>query len=206
MPAGSYSPEASARVYAAVLARAERVLRAGHSVVLDAVFAREDERRRPRRWRSRSACRSRVSGSMSRRRWRRRAWRAARPTHRTPRRRSSSASSATTWDGSPGSGVMVLRLVGRRRPRDGRSNFRYFRYFRRSISVRRALLFSTGRTRQSFPQFPQFPLVIRQSASGPPAQDWATAAGMVAGLANMRRDRLAAARRCSSVCREAKVT
>ncbi|MEI7871533.1 MAG: AAA family ATPase [Alphaproteobacteria bacterium] len=45
MPAGSYSPEASARVYAALLARAERVLRAGHSVVLDAVFAREDERR-----------------------------------------------------------------------------------------------------------------------------------------------------------------
>jgi aminoglycoside phosphotransferase family enzyme/predicted kinase len=44
MPAGSYSPEASARVYAACLARAERVLRAGHSVVLDAVFARPDER------------------------------------------------------------------------------------------------------------------------------------------------------------------
>jgi aminoglycoside phosphotransferase family enzyme/predicted kinase len=45
MPAGSYTPEASARTYAAMLARAERVLRAGHSVVLDAVFAREDERR-----------------------------------------------------------------------------------------------------------------------------------------------------------------
>jgi uncharacterized protein len=45
MPAGSYSPQASARVYAAVLACAERILRAGHSVVLDAVFAREDERR-----------------------------------------------------------------------------------------------------------------------------------------------------------------
>ena len=44
MPAGSYSPESSARVYAALLARAERVLHAGHSVVLDAVFAREDER------------------------------------------------------------------------------------------------------------------------------------------------------------------
>ena len=44
MPAGSYSPEASARIYAACLARAERVLRAGHSVVLDAVFARPDER------------------------------------------------------------------------------------------------------------------------------------------------------------------
>lgn len=44
MPAGGYSPEASARTYAAVIARAERVLRAGHSVVLDAVFARPDER------------------------------------------------------------------------------------------------------------------------------------------------------------------
>src|SRR5882757_639942 len=44
MPAGSYTPDASAQVYAAFLVRAERVLRAGHSVVLDAVFAREDER------------------------------------------------------------------------------------------------------------------------------------------------------------------
>lgn len=44
MPAGSYSPEASARIYTACLARAERVLRAGHSVVLDAVFARPEER------------------------------------------------------------------------------------------------------------------------------------------------------------------
>ncbi|MFI4999457.1 MAG: AAA family ATPase, partial [Reyranellales bacterium] len=45
MPAGSYTPEASARVYTAFLVRAERVLRAGHSVVLDAVFARPEERR-----------------------------------------------------------------------------------------------------------------------------------------------------------------
>jgi predicted kinase len=44
MPQGSYTPDLSARVYAALLARAERILRAGHSVVLDAVFAREDER------------------------------------------------------------------------------------------------------------------------------------------------------------------
>jgi uncharacterized protein len=44
MPAGSYTPQASAEVYEAFLARAERVLRAGHSVVLDAVFARENER------------------------------------------------------------------------------------------------------------------------------------------------------------------
>jgi len=44
MPAGGYTPEASALTYAAFLARAERVLRAGHSVVLDAVFARPPER------------------------------------------------------------------------------------------------------------------------------------------------------------------
>lgn len=44
MPAGSYSPGSSALVYAALMARAERILRAGHSVVLDAVFAREEER------------------------------------------------------------------------------------------------------------------------------------------------------------------
>lgn len=44
MPPGSYSAAASARVYDAFMARAERVLRAGYSVVLDAVFAREDER------------------------------------------------------------------------------------------------------------------------------------------------------------------
>lgn len=44
MPAGSYTPEASAKIYAAFMARAERVLRAGHSVVLDAVFAKPAER------------------------------------------------------------------------------------------------------------------------------------------------------------------
>ncbi|HEV3493715.1 MAG TPA: AAA family ATPase [Reyranella sp.] len=44
MPAGSYTSESSATVYAAFLTRAERVLRVGHSVVLDAVFAHPDER------------------------------------------------------------------------------------------------------------------------------------------------------------------
>jgi len=44
MPAGSYTPEASTRVYSAMLERAERALGAGHSVVLDAVFARPEER------------------------------------------------------------------------------------------------------------------------------------------------------------------
>jgi aminoglycoside phosphotransferase family enzyme/predicted kinase len=44
MPAGSYTVEASAQVYAATLERAERVLRAGHCAILDAVFARPEER------------------------------------------------------------------------------------------------------------------------------------------------------------------
>ncbi|MGD9881567.1 MAG: AAA family ATPase [Reyranella sp.] len=44
MPAGSYTAGASAEVYTAMLVRAERVLRAGYSVVLDAVFARPEER------------------------------------------------------------------------------------------------------------------------------------------------------------------
>ncbi len=44
MPAGSYTPEASTKVYTTMIERAERVLRAGHSVVLDAVFARPQER------------------------------------------------------------------------------------------------------------------------------------------------------------------
>jgi uncharacterized protein len=45
MPIGSYTPEASTRVYAALLERAERVLAAGYSVVVDAVFARPHERK-----------------------------------------------------------------------------------------------------------------------------------------------------------------
>ena len=44
MPRGSYTPEASAKVYAACLDRAERVLRAGHSAILDMVFAKPEER------------------------------------------------------------------------------------------------------------------------------------------------------------------
>ncbi|MBN9089028.1 MAG: AAA family ATPase [Reyranella sp.] len=44
MPAGSYTPEASAKVYAAMRERAEQALRAGHSVVLDAVFDKPAER------------------------------------------------------------------------------------------------------------------------------------------------------------------
>lgn len=44
MPAGSYTPQASADVYETLMMRALRVLEAGHSVVLDAVFARKEER------------------------------------------------------------------------------------------------------------------------------------------------------------------
>lgn len=44
LPADSYSRQASFEVYAACLARAEKALAAGHSVVLDAVFAAPDER------------------------------------------------------------------------------------------------------------------------------------------------------------------
>jgi aminoglycoside phosphotransferase family enzyme/predicted kinase len=44
MPRGSYTPDASAKVYGAMNERAERVLRAGHSVILDAVFAKPEER------------------------------------------------------------------------------------------------------------------------------------------------------------------
>jgi aminoglycoside phosphotransferase family enzyme/predicted kinase len=44
LPAESYTRQASFDVYAACLARAERALAAGHSVVFDAVFADESER------------------------------------------------------------------------------------------------------------------------------------------------------------------
>jgi hypothetical protein len=44
LPPGSYTPNSSSQVYAAMSDRAERVLRAGHSVILDAVFARPEER------------------------------------------------------------------------------------------------------------------------------------------------------------------
>jgi hypothetical protein len=45
LDAAHYTPEASFAVYEACLRRAGAALRAGHSVVLDAVFAREGERR-----------------------------------------------------------------------------------------------------------------------------------------------------------------
>jgi predicted kinase len=44
LDAKSYTPETSAKVYAAMFDRARRALAAGHAVVADAVFAREAER------------------------------------------------------------------------------------------------------------------------------------------------------------------
>jgi len=45
LPASAYTPKASAEVYAMLMRLAARALAAGQAVVLDAVFAREDERR-----------------------------------------------------------------------------------------------------------------------------------------------------------------
>lgn len=44
LPQEAYSPEATRRTYAAMLARADKILAAGQSVVLDAVHGREGER------------------------------------------------------------------------------------------------------------------------------------------------------------------
>ena len=44
LPADAYRPEVTARVYRRLAERAQRALEAGHSVVVDAVFARPDER------------------------------------------------------------------------------------------------------------------------------------------------------------------
>ena len=44
LPAEAYAPEVTARVYAALAAKAGRAVAAGHSALIDAVFARADER------------------------------------------------------------------------------------------------------------------------------------------------------------------
>ncbi len=44
LPAEAYEAEATRKVYAAIVAKAQRVIAAGHSAVVDAVFARPDER------------------------------------------------------------------------------------------------------------------------------------------------------------------
>ena len=44
LPAEAYSAEAGAKVYASLIAKTRRIIAAGHSVVVDAVFARPEER------------------------------------------------------------------------------------------------------------------------------------------------------------------
>jgi aminoglycoside phosphotransferase family enzyme/predicted kinase len=44
LPSEGYTPEVTARVYATIIERASRAVAAGHSAILDAVFARPDER------------------------------------------------------------------------------------------------------------------------------------------------------------------
>ncbi|BAM88400.1 conserved hypothetical protein [Bradyrhizobium oligotrophicum S58] len=44
LPANAYTPESSARVYQALMTQADRVLTQGFTVIVDAVFARPDER------------------------------------------------------------------------------------------------------------------------------------------------------------------
>lgn len=44
LPPSAYTPEVTARVYDTLAQRAQRVLAQGHSVIVDGVFAREDER------------------------------------------------------------------------------------------------------------------------------------------------------------------
>jgi uncharacterized protein len=44
LPASAYTAEVTARIYATLADKARRILAAGHSAIIDAVFAREDER------------------------------------------------------------------------------------------------------------------------------------------------------------------
>jgi aminoglycoside phosphotransferase family enzyme/predicted kinase len=44
LPKQAYGPEATQKVYAALAEKASRVIKAGHSAIVDAVFARDDER------------------------------------------------------------------------------------------------------------------------------------------------------------------
>jgi predicted kinase len=44
LPASTYTPEMTARVYEMLARHARRVLAQGHSAIIDGVFAREDER------------------------------------------------------------------------------------------------------------------------------------------------------------------
>ncbi len=45
LPDAAYTPEVTARVYAAIIDKARRAIAAGHAAIVDAVFAQPDERR-----------------------------------------------------------------------------------------------------------------------------------------------------------------
>ena len=45
LPPDAYTEDVTARVYASIIAKARRVVAAGHSAIVDAVFAKPDERR-----------------------------------------------------------------------------------------------------------------------------------------------------------------
>jgi predicted kinase len=49
LPHETYTPETTARVYAAIAAKARRAVAAGHSAIIDAVFARPEEREQAER-------------------------------------------------------------------------------------------------------------------------------------------------------------
>ena len=49
LPKEAYTPETTARVYAAIAEKARRAVAAGHSAILDAVFARPEEREQAER-------------------------------------------------------------------------------------------------------------------------------------------------------------
>jgi predicted kinase len=49
LPPDAYAPEVTARVYASIIERARRAVVAGHSAIIDAVFARSDEREQAER-------------------------------------------------------------------------------------------------------------------------------------------------------------
>jgi uncharacterized protein len=66
LPADAYSAEVTAKVYARLTETARRVVAAGHSAIVDAVFVRGDERRAI----AAAAVRSGVALPMSRRAWR----------------------------------------------------------------------------------------------------------------------------------------
>ena len=103
LPAEAYSPDVTARVYAAIADKARRAVAAGHSAIVDAVFARPQERAvmeqsaaGARRSVSRALprCRSRHPRSPA---WARAAATPPTPTRRWPRSQESYDLGALDW-------------------------------------------------------------------------------------------------------------